>query len=59
MLVQRRELIWQMTKRDIMGRYKGSFLGLAWSLFNPILMLTVYTFFSVVFKLCRENGAGS
>ncbi|KYP93952.1 sugar ABC transporter permease, partial [bacteria symbiont BFo2 of Frankliniella occidentalis] len=31
--------------------YKGSFLGLTWSLFNPILMLTVYTFvFSVIFK---------
>jgi lipopolysaccharide transport system permease protein len=50
-LIQKRELIWQMSKRDVMGRYKGSFLGLAWSLFNPILMLTVYTFvFSVIFK---------
>ncbi|MGK3126781.1 ABC transporter permease [Candidatus Pantoea formicae] len=44
-------LIWQMTKREVTGRYKGSFLGLAWSLFNPLMMLTVYTFvFSVVFK---------
>lgn len=34
-----------------MGRYKGSVMGLAWSFFNPVLMLTVYTFvFSVVFK---------
>lgn len=50
-IIQKRELIWQMSKRDVMGRYKGSFLGLAWSLFNPILMLTVYTFvFSVIFK---------
>lgn len=50
-LIQKRELIWQMSKRDVMGRYKGSFLGLTWSLFNPILMLTVYTFvFSVIFK---------
>lgn len=41
----------QMSKREILGRYKGSVMGLAWSLFNPILMLTVYTFFfSVVFK---------
>lgn len=40
-----------MTKRDVVGRYKGSILGLAWSFFNPVLMLTVYTFvFSVVFK---------
>lgn len=50
-LIQKRDLIWQMSKRDVIGRYKGSFLGLAWSLFNPILMLTVYTFvFSVIFK---------
>lgn len=47
-----RGLIWQMTKRDIVGRYRGSAMGLLWSLFIPILMLAVYTFvFSVVFQL--------
>ena len=46
-----RQLIGQMVKREIIGRYRGSFLGLAWSLFNPIFMLTVYTFvFAVVFR---------
>lgn len=46
-----RQLIFQMTKREVLGRYKGSIMGLAWSFFNPILMLAVYTFFfSVVFK---------
>lgn len=46
-----RELIAQMTKREVIGRYRGSVMGLAWSFFNPILMLAVYTFvFSVVFK---------
>ena len=50
-LLQHRELILQMTKREVVGRYKGSIMGLAWSFFNPILMLTVYSFvFSVVFK---------
>jgi lipopolysaccharide transport system permease protein len=40
-----------MTSREVMGRYQGSALGLAWSFFNPVFMLTVYTFvFSVVFK---------
>lgn len=44
-------LIKQMTWREVMGRYKGSMLGLAWSFFTPVLMLAVYTFvFSVVFK---------
>ena len=48
---QHRQLIVQMTQREVVGRYKGSFLGMAWSLFNPILMLVVYTFvFSVAFK---------
>ena len=51
-----RELIWAMTKREVIGRYRGSVLGILWSFFNPILMLSVYTFvFSVVFK-ARWNG---
>jgi lipopolysaccharide transport system permease protein len=46
-----RQLIFQMTQREVLGRYKGSFMGLAWSFFTPLLMLAVYTFvFSVVFK---------
>jgi lipopolysaccharide transport system permease protein len=50
-LWRNRQLIAQMTRREVMGRYKGSALGLAWSFFNPVFMLTVYTFvFSVIFK---------
>ncbi|MDR5834678.1 ABC transporter permease [Caballeronia sp. LZ034LL] len=46
-----RGLIVQMTQREVIGRYRGSAMGLAWSFFNPVLMLVVYTFFfSVVFK---------
>jgi lipopolysaccharide transport system permease protein len=46
-----RQLIVQMTTREVVGRYKGSVMGLAWSFFNPVFMLTVYTFvFSVIFK---------
>ncbi|MBV4365395.1 ABC transporter permease [Erwinia sp. BNK-24-b] len=46
-----RNLIVQMTKREIVGRYRGSAMGLLWSFINPVLMLAVYTFvFSVVFK---------
>jgi lipopolysaccharide transport system permease protein len=46
-----RQLIVQMTKREVVGRYKGSVMGLAWSFFNPVFMLAVYTFvFSVIFK---------
>lgn len=46
-----------MTKRDVVGRYRGSVMGLAWSFFNPILMLSVYTFvFRVVFKARWGGG---
>jgi lipopolysaccharide transport system permease protein len=35
----------------VVGRYKGSAVGLAWSFFNPVFMLVVYTFvFSEIFK---------
>ncbi|MEO5595580.1 MAG: ABC transporter permease [Lysobacteraceae bacterium] len=45
-----RRLVMQLVRRDILGRYQGSFFGVAWSLVTPLLMLTVYTFvFSVVF----------
>jgi len=48
---QHRALLKQMTWREAIGRYKGSLFGLAWSFFNPLMMLAVYTFvFSVVFK---------
>lgn len=47
---ENRNLIRQMSKRAIAGRYRGSIIGLAWALLYPILMLCVYTFvFSVIF----------
>ena len=50
-LWRNRQLILQMIKREVVGRYKGSVMGLTWSFFNPVFMLTVYTFvFSVIFK---------
>jgi lipopolysaccharide transport system permease protein len=52
-----RSLIRQLVEREIAGRYKGSVMGMVWSLINPILMLAVYTFFfSTVFK-ARWAGA--
>lgn len=49
-------LVVQMARRDVSGRYRGSFVGLMWSFFNPLLMLMIYTFvFGVIFK-SRWNG---
>jgi lipopolysaccharide transport system permease protein len=45
-----RNLILQMTRREVVGRYQGSVMGLMWSFLNPLFMLLVFTFvFSVVF----------
>lgn len=53
-------LIKTSAKREVIGRYRGSFLGLMWSFFNPLLMLAVYTFvFSAVFKARWGTGSDS
>ena len=50
-LWRNRALIIQITKRDVIGRYRGSVVGLAWAFLNPLFMLVVYTFvFSGVFN---------
>jgi lipopolysaccharide transport system permease protein len=47
-----RQLIGQLIKRDIQGRYRGSWGGVAWSVITPLMMLGVYTFvFSAVFPM--------
>ena len=59
-LLQHRNLIVQMTKREVIGRYRGSMLGLAWSFFNPLIMLAVYTLvFSTVFQAKWDVGSDS
>lgn len=39
----RLELLFGMVRRDVLGRYRGSLFGAAWSLVSPLLMLGVYT----------------
>lgn len=56
-LWRNRELILASAKREVLGRYRGSALGLLWSFFNPVFMLSVYTFvFSEIFK-ARWGGS--
>jgi len=46
-----------LTYREIIGRYRGSLLGILWSLITPLFMLAVYTFaFGFVFQ-ARWGGA--
>lgn len=59
-LWRNRSLIKGLTQREVIGRYRGSTLGILWSFFNPVFMLLVYTFvFSVVFKARWHAGSDS
>lgn len=52
-------LVKRMAIRDVLGRYNESVLGIAWSFFNPLIMLAIYTFvFSVVFKSTWSPSGG-
>lgn len=56
-LIARRELLWNLTLRELRGRYKRSLLGWGWSLLNPIAFMLVYTFaFSLILR--ADPGPG-
>ena len=51
------QLIMSLVRREVVGRYRGSVLGLFWSFLHPVFMLAVYTFvFSVVFSARWATG---
>jgi lipopolysaccharide transport system permease protein len=50
-LFRYRELFGSLFRRDLRAKYKGSVLGLAWSLANPVLLMLVYLLvFSVLWR---------
>lgn len=51
-LYRNRKLIQLMVKRDLVGRYKGSVVGVLWSIVNPLALLFIYWFvFAVIFRV--------
>lgn len=57
-LWEHRNLVRQLTWRNVLIRYRGSALGVFWSFILPLLMLAVYTFvFGVVFRSRWPNAA--
>lgn len=48
-----REMIYNLVKRELRGRYKGSALGFLWTFLNPLLQLLVYT---LVFSVIMRSG---
>src|SRR5882757_5507015 len=51
-LLRYRELFANLFRRDFQAKYKGSLLGVLWSLLNPLVLLGVYL---VVFGLIFPN----
>ncbi len=59
-LWRNRSLIKALTQREVIGRYRGSVMGILWSFLNPVFMLLVFTFvFSVIFKARWSVGSDS
>ena len=51
-----RELLKTNIKKEIRGKYKGSWLGIIWTFLNPLLMLAVYAFvFPYILRVNVEN----
>ena len=55
--LRHRSLLWQFARRDVLGRYRGSLLGLTWSFLTPLLMLGVYSF--VFVGVFRQSWPGA
>lgn len=56
---QFRDLVYNMAQREVLSRYKGSWLGLVWTLVTPILLLLVYMFvFGFIFKARWPQSSG-
>jgi ABC-2 type transport system permease protein len=52
-IVRHRQLLANLTRREISVRHRNSFLGLAWNLMNPLLYLVIFSF---VFTLLLPGG---
>lgn len=58
-LYAQRHLLFQLVRRDIAGRYRGSLFGMVWAFLNPLLMLSVYTVVFGVFLRARWAGTSN
>lgn len=51
-----RELLKSNVKKEIRGKYKGSFLGILWSFLNPLLQVAVYAIvFPYIMRIKTDN----
>lgn len=53
------DLVRELTRRDILGRYRGASFGLLWSLIGPLMMLIIYSVaFGHIFKSRWHQATG-
>jgi len=52
-LFSRRDVLFNLVMRDLEVKYKGSVIGIFWSLLNPLVMLVIYT---IVFRFIVRIG---
>ena len=56
-VVRARELLTNLTQREVTGKYRRTALGQLWSLANPIAAIIIYTFvFSFIFQIAAPIG---
>lgn len=51
-IVEYRDMIGSLVKRELRGKYKGSVLGFLWTFINPLCQIIVYT---IVFSVIIQN----
>lgn len=55
-ILKNQSLIRTMVWRDLLGRYRGSFAGIFWSVLNPLLLMATYYFVFGVVLQARFGG---
>lgn len=56
-VIAARELLWNLTLRELRTKYRKSILGWAWSMLNPLATVAIYSFvFGVLFQASAPKG---
>ena len=53
-----RELVVTLTERDLRARYKQAFLGFAWAVVTPLMLMAVFTLLFTKFKVAKIDAEG-
>ena len=56
-IIRSRNLLWNLTLRELRAKYRRSVLGWGWSMLNPLSQMVVYTIvFGVIFGATARTG---